>query len=48
LNDENETFQVIHPYHPLSGKVFVVVAAIQTAVLIYLGYWIWQVWRKEK
>jgi hypothetical protein len=25
LNGEVETFQVTHPFHPLSGKVFVVV-----------------------
>jgi hypothetical protein len=32
----------------LTGRVFMVAVVIQTAVLIYLGYWILQVLRKEK
>jgi uncharacterized membrane protein YdbT with pleckstrin-like domain len=30
-----------------TGKVFVVAAAVQAAVLLYLGYWILEVWRRE-
>ena len=38
-------------YHRLllvTGKVFIAAAVIQAAVLIYLGYWTWQVLRREK
>jgi hypothetical protein len=32
----------------VTGKVFTVAVVIQMAVLIYIGYWIFQVWRREK
>jgi len=38
-------------YHRLlmvTGNVFLVAAAIQMAVLVYLGYWMLQVLKKEK
>jgi hypothetical protein len=38
-------------YHRLllvTGNVFVVAVVLQTMVLLYLGYWILQVWMKEK
>jgi hypothetical protein len=37
-----------HQLLPMTGKVFLVAAGIQAAVLIYLGYWTLEVLRKER
>ena len=38
-------------YHRLllvTGRIFIAAVAVQAAVLLYLGYWILEVWRREK